>query len=255
MITKESKTKGLLWRALSVLPVAAVLLVANAKVTAQEKMDSKSFENESVDTIAQISLGGNSQSPCIIYENHILQLDADQMDFGGLDSVSIFGYVVRQKEAKDPFTGEMKKVLSIENAPTGEINFKALGNNKFEVNMQNNDSIFQIVDEMPKFPGGEEGIIKFVATNVNYPEQAKDNSIEGRCFVGFIVEPDGSVSNVEIVRGVASAYEEEKPKALAQQCDEETMRVVKSMPKWKPGMNEGKPVRVHYVLPISFKLK
>lgn len=255
MITKESKTKGLLWRALSVLPVAAVLLVANAKVTAQEKMDSKSFENESVDTIAQISLGGNSQSPCIIYENHILQLDADQMDFGGLDSASIFGYVVRQKEAKDPFTGEMKKVLSIENAPTGKINFKALGNNKFEVNMQNNDSIFQIVDEMPKFPGGEEDLIKFVATNVNYPEQAKDNSIEGRCFVGFIVEPDGSVSNVEIVRGVASAYEEEKPKALAQQCDEEAMRVVKSMPKWKPGMNEGKPVRVHYVLPISFKLK
>ena len=255
MITKESKTKGLLWRALSVLPVVAVLLIANAKVTAQEKMDSKSFENESVDTIAQISLGGNSQSPCIIYENHILQLDADQMDFGGLDSASIFGYVVRQKEAKDPFTGEMKKVLSIENAPTGKINFKALGNNKFEVNMQNNDSIFQIVDEMPKFPGGEEGIIKFVATNVNYPEQAKDKSIEGRCFVGFIVEPDGSVSNVEIVRGVASAYEEEKPKALAQQCDEEAMRVVKSMPKWKPGMNEGKPVRVHYVLPISFKLK
>lgn len=255
MITKESKTKGLLWRALSVLPVAAVLLVANAKVTAQEKMDSKSFENESVDTIAQISLGGNSQSPCIIYENHILQLDADQMDFGGLDSASIFGYVVRQKEAKDPFTGEMKKVLSIENAPTGKINFKALGNNKFEVNMQNNDSIFQIVDEMPKFPGGEEGIIKFVATNVNYPEQAKDKSIEGICFVNFIIELDGSVSNVEILKGVAALYEKEDDKAIAQLCDDEAIRVVKSMPKWKPGMNEGKPVRVHYVLPISFKLK
>lgn len=241
MITKESKTKGLLWRALSVLPVAAVLLVANAKVTAQEKMDSKSFENESVDTIAQISLGGNSQSPCIIYENHILQLDADQMDFGGLDSVSIFGYVVRQKEAKDPFTGEMKKVLSIENAPTGKINFKALGDNKFEVTKQNNDSIYRVVEQMPEFPGGTAKMLTFISENIKYPQSAMEKGIEGKCFIQFVIDVDGSITNVELMRG----FDEE--------CDAEALRVVNLMPKWKPGKKDGKPVRVHYVIPIAFK--
>lgn len=241
MITKESKTKGLLWRALSVLPVAAVLLVANAKVTAQEKMDSKSFENESVDTIAQISLGGNSQSPCIIYENHILQLDADQMDFGGLDSVSIFGYVVRQKEAKDPFTGEMKKVLSIENAPTGKINFKALGDNKFEVTKQNNDSIYRVVEQMPEFPGGTAKMLTFISENIKYPQSAMEKGIEGKCFIQFVIDVDGSITNVELMRG----FDEE--------CDAEALRVINLMPKWKPGKKDGKPVRVIYMIPVAFK--
>lgn len=242
MITKESKTKGLLWRALSVLPVAAVLLVANAKVTAQEKMDSKSFENESVDTIAQISLGGNSQSPCIIYENHILQLDADQMDFGGLDSVSIFGYVVRQKEAKDPFTGEMKKVLSIENAPTGKINFKALGDNKFEVTKQNNDSIYRVVEQMPEFPGGTAKMLTFISENIKYPQSAMEKGIEGKCYIQFVIDVDGSITNVELMRG----FDEE--------CDAEALRVINLMPKWKPGKKDGKPVRVIYMIPVAFKL-
>lgn len=241
MITKKSKTKGLIWRTLGVLPVAAVMLVANAKVTAQEKMDSKSFENESVDTIAQISLGGNSQSPCIIYENHILQLDADQMDFGGLDSVSIFGYVVRQKEAKDPFTGEMKKVLSIENAPTGKINFKALGDNKFEVTKQNNDTIYKVVEQMPEFPGGTAKMLTFISENIKYPQSAMEKGIEGKCFIQFVIDVDGSITNVELMRG----FDEE--------CDAEALRVVNLMPKWKPGKKDGKPVRVHYVIPIAFK--
>ena len=221
--------------------MAAVLLVANAKVTAQEKMDSKSFENESVDTIAQISLGGNSQSPCIIYENHILQLDADQMDFGGLDSVSIFGYVVRQKEAKDPFTGEMKKVLSIENAPTGKINFKALGDNKFEVTKQNNDSIYRVVEQMPEFPGGTAKMLTFISENIKYPQSAMEKGIEGKCFIQFVIDVDGSVTNVELMRG----FDEE--------CDAEALRVINLMPKWKPGKKDGKPVRVIYTIPVAFK--
>ena len=259
MITKKSKTKGLLWRTLGVLPVAAVLLVANAKVTAQEKSEIPPTEKKGFLDTYKLSVNfGGFDGTAVDYDDHVLTIDTEQLDFDGFevgDTVSISGYQVTQIEKPDPISGEMKKVLKIINAPTGDVHFTELGDNKFEVTMQNNDTIFQMCEQMPEFPGGIEGLMEFVSTNLNYPEQAKDNSIEGRCFVGFIVEPDGSVSNVEIVRGVASAYEEEKPKALAQQCDEEAMRVVKSMPKWKPGMNEGKPVRVHYVLPISFKLK
>ena len=259
MITKKSKTKGLLWRTLGVLPVAAVLLVANAKVTAQEKSEIPPTEKKGFLDTYKVSVNfGGFDGAAVEYDDHVLTIDTEQLDFDGFevgDTVSISGYQVTQIEKPDPISGEMKKVLKIINAPTGDVHFTELGDNKFEVTMQNNDSIFLMCEQMPEFPGGIEGLMEFVSTNLNYPEQAKDNSIEGRCFVGFIVEPDGSVSNVEIVRGVASAYEEEKPKALAQQCDEEAMRVVKSMPKWKPGMNEGKPVRVHYVLPINFKLK
>lgn len=259
MITKKSKTKGLLWRTLGVLPVAAVLLVANAKVTAQEKSEIPPTEKKGFLDTYKLSVNFDGfDGAAVDYDDHVLTIDTEQLDFDGFevgDTVSISGYQVTQIEKPDPISGEMKKVLKIINAPTGDVHFTELGDNKFEVTMQNNDSIFQIVDEMPKFPGGQEGIIKFVATNVNYPEQAKDKSIEGRCFVNFIIELDGSVSNVEILKGVAALYEKEDDKAIAQLCDDEAIRVVKSMPKWKPGMNEGKPVRVHYVLPISFKLK
>ena len=242
MMTQECKMKGLLWRVLGVLPVAAVLLVANAKVTAQEKTDSKSIESESVDTISQIYFGGDSHNPCIVYDNHILQLDADQMDFGGLDSASVFGYVVRQKEVKDPFTGEIKKVLSIENAPTGKFNFKALGNNKFQVTMRNTDSIYEVVEDMPEFPGGMSALVDFMSKNVKYPKSAIDNNIEGKTFVEFVVEKDGSVSNVRTKKG------------FDKDCDAEAERVVKAMPKWTPGKVGGEAVRVSFVLPVAFQL-
>ena len=103
--------------------------------------------------------------------------------------------------------------------------------------------VFQIVEQMPEFPGGEEAIREFVAKNIQYPQKAKDAGAYGRVFVGFVIEPDGSVSNVTLLRGIGF------------DCDEEAMRVVKTMPKWKPGMQRGKAVRVSYLLPIDFKLE
>ena len=103
--------------------------------------------------------------------------------------------------------------------------------------------IFQIVEEMPSYPGGEQKLMEFVAKNIKYPQIARETGIQGRVFVGFVVEPDGSVSNVKVLRGIGGG------------CDEEAMRVVKSMPKWKPGKQRGKAVRVSYMLPVNFKLQ
>jgi protein TonB len=103
--------------------------------------------------------------------------------------------------------------------------------------------IFQIVEEMPAYPGGEQKLMEFVAKNIKYPQIARETGIQGRVFVGFVVEPDGSVSNVKVLRGIGGG------------CDEEAMRVVKSMPKWKPGKQRGKAVRVSYMLPVNFTLK
>ena len=103
--------------------------------------------------------------------------------------------------------------------------------------------IFKIVEEMPSFPGGEAKLMEFVGKNIKYPQIARETGIQGRVFVNFVVEPDGSVSNVSVLRGIGGG------------CDEEAMRVVKSMPKWKPGKQRGKAVRVQYMLPVNFRLQ
>ena len=103
--------------------------------------------------------------------------------------------------------------------------------------------IFKIVEEMPSYPGGEAKLMEFVAKNIKYPQIARETGIQGRVFVNFVVEPDGSVSNVSVLRGIGGG------------CDEEAMRVVKSMPKWKPGKQRGKAVRVQYMLPVNFRLQ
>lgn len=102
--------------------------------------------------------------------------------------------------------------------------------------------IFQIVEEMPSYPGGEKALLEYVAKNIKYPQIARETGIQGRVFVGFVVEPDGSVSNVKILRGIGGG------------CDEEAMRVIKSLAKWKPGKQRGKAVRVSYQIPVVFKL-
>ena len=101
---------------------------------------------------------------------------------------------------------------------------------------------FAIVDQMPEFPGGEAEMHKFILKNIHCPQEAKEAVVSGKVFVKFIVEPDGSISTVEVLRGVGFGW------------DEEVVRVVNSMPKWKPGMQKGTPVRVSYMIPIHVDL-
>ena len=105
------------------------------------------------------------------------------------------------------------------------------------------DEIYQIVEEMPKFPGGEAELFHYISKNIYYPQEAKEKGIQGRVFIGFVIEKDGSVSNIRNLRGVDS------------ELDAEAIRVVKSMPKWKPGKHNGEFVRVSYQIPILFKLE
>ena len=105
------------------------------------------------------------------------------------------------------------------------------------------NEIYQIVEQMPEFPGGEAELFHYISKNIHYPQKAREKGIQGRVFIGFIVEKDGSISNVRNLRGVDS------------ELDAEAIRVVESMPRWKPGMHRGEPVRVSYQIPIVFKLE
>jgi periplasmic protein TonB len=103
--------------------------------------------------------------------------------------------------------------------------------------------VFFIVEDMPEFPGGEMALRAYIANAIKYPVIAQENGIQGKVYVTFVVGKDGSVSNATIARGVDPSI------------DKEALRVVNSLPKWKPGKQRGKPVNVSYTVPINFVLQ
>ena len=105
------------------------------------------------------------------------------------------------------------------------------------------EPVFVVVEQDPQYPGGYEAMYKFLASNIVYPKQAKENGVTGKVFVSFVIEKDGSVTNVKLVRDPGCGL------------GEEAVRVVKMMPRWKPGMQRGTPVRTQFMLPINFELQ
>jgi len=105
------------------------------------------------------------------------------------------------------------------------------------------EEIFVFVEDQPGYPGGDEARLKYLRDNIKYPEMAKESGIQGTVYVTFVVEKDGRISNVKILRGIGGG------------CDEEAMRVIKGMPKWKPGKQRGRPVRAQFNMPIRFILQ
>lgn len=105
------------------------------------------------------------------------------------------------------------------------------------------DSVYKKVDQMPAFPDGQLALLQFLAANIEYPTIAKENGVEGMVVTQFIVEKDGSLSDIHIAKGIGAG------------CDEQAIKVVKMMPKWQPGVQRKQPVRVQFNLPIRFKLE
>lgn len=103
--------------------------------------------------------------------------------------------------------------------------------------------IFRVVEAMPQFPGGEVELTRFLNKNIDYPMMARESDIQGRVYVTFVVETNGVITDVKIIRGIGGG------------CDEEAVRVVKLMPNWIPGKQRGKPVRVQFNLPVRFVLE
>ena len=108
---------------------------------------------------------------------------------------------------------------------------------------QKNDDVFDIVEQMPEYPGGMQALFEFLKENIKYPEDAQKQKVEGRVLVKFVVETDGSITNIEVVKNAFPSL------------DAEAERVVRIMPKWTPGKQKGQVVRVKFVLPINFSLK
>jgi protein TonB len=103
--------------------------------------------------------------------------------------------------------------------------------------------IFTVVESMPGYPGGDAARMKFLQENIKYPQMARESGIQGTVYVTFVVETDGSVTDVRVLRGIGGG------------CDEEAIRVINLMPNWNAGKQRGKPVRVQFNMPIKFTLQ
>jgi protein TonB len=110
---------------------------------------------------------------------------------------------------------------------------------------QQEDQIYTIVDVNPEYPGGSKEMFAYIAKNMRYPTSAIENEIEGKVFIRFVIDKSGIIVNPEIARGIGGCPE----------CEQEALRIVRAMPKWKPAMVAGEPVKSLFHLPITFHLE
>jgi len=140
--------------------------------------------------------------------------------------------------------GDFATVDEVKETVTDEAVVEVVEQPKEEVQEVKEEEVFLVVEEMPSFGTGDaNGFRSYVSSNMKYPEVAAENGIQGRVFVQFVVESDGRLTNVKVIRGVDPAL------------DKEAVRVVESSPRWNPGKQRGKPVRVSFTFPITFVLQ
>ncbi|MBQ6083063.1 MAG: M56 family metallopeptidase [Bacteroidales bacterium] len=245
MITQSKKAKGVVIKALLTLPLFALLLFANCKSNGQEKASAEKaetpMENENLVTI---KLGEESY----LSFNNPMEINFDGTEYT-LDIKSVkkertfeFGdhkvVVKNNRDERNSYTvtidGKPFDLKYIKDVITGEFPMDGYDIPESDVVM--------FADVMPEYPGGTNAMFDFIRKNVKYPESAKEKGIEGRVYVNFVIDKDGSISDIKVLRG------------LCKEIDEEAVRVVKAMPKWNPGMQDGEPVRVQYTLPFYFKI-
>jgi len=145
---------------------------------------------------------------------------------------------VKELEVADPGQKDQKGDPNADiriDEPVGNADVK-------QVVEENPNQIFTAVEKQPGFPGGEGKFGAYLQKNIRYPAVARENNTQGRVILTFVVERDGSLTDIKVVRGIGSG------------CDEEAVRVLKNSPKWTPGIQNGRPVRVQYSIPVNFAL-
>lgn len=138
---------------------------------------------------------------------------------------------------------ELDEELEIMDTEMSQEDIVDFSNMVFEEETRDEGEIFMIVEEMPEFPGGTEALQRYLAQSVRFPVIAQENGIQGRVYIQFVINQNGEVTNATILRGVDPSL------------DREALRVVEAMPKWKPGKQRNRPVRVSYTVPINFVLQ
>ena len=192
-------------------------------------------------------------SDCKLYQYHLLNLVNKNVQTGLCNNFNVSHLkrrIIMMNKKRTHTTGRIKYALFVPLAAALLIasNISCISSEKQEEISEKQESraaegeVFQVVEEMPEFPGGMAECMKWLNQNIKYPADAKEKGVQGRVIVQFVVEKDGTIVNAKVVRGVDP------------DLDAEALRVVNQSPKWKPGKQKGEAVRVKYTLPIMFRL-
>ena len=265
MLHKKSQASRLL-KLLALLPIVGTALALNAETVTDVVYDQPQ-KNPVAQPASTTSQPMGLNEVVVIEQAPAVQQDTKTYTIRGVvkdkeKKDAIVGAVIRISGSKlgtvtdrnGEFSLEAKKGDRIEVMYVGYANGTVVVSDpqvKFDIRLQKDDSDvsstnnnpFDVVEEMPQFPGGAAALMQYLSKNIRYPEEAHKNNIQGRVIVNFIVETDGSITEAKVTRSIHPLL------------DAEALRVINAMPKWNPGMQGGKPVRVKYTVPVTFKLQ
>ena len=204
------------------------------KAKEEKKKEEKKIEKPKIEPKKELPQVRETQkfTAPVIKKDELVKEDNQMKQMDQLDANTAVG--TKDQEGTKDRTIEAAREAVVE---------KVVEEPKQEVKQEVTQKIFDVVEQQPSFPGGQGALLAWLNQNIHYPPVAEENGIQGRVVVSFVVEPDGSISNVQVVRGVDPSL------------DKEAVRVTKAMPKWQPGKQNGQAVRVKYNLPVTFKLQ
>jgi len=249
-------------KALVVVPMAALAVVAFANPHVDAVAEQIQSESDAVVSQAVTEMK-NEMTPT--QEQPLVQVEETEENVEVVgkvvdtDSKPVIGAAILIRGTKKGSVTDPEGLFRMKDVPVGSwidvmyVGYKTVSMQVTKANASklsfvmekenaSNGKVFDVVEQMPQFPGGMPALMKWLQDNMKYPKEAQDAKQQGRVIVSFVVEKDGSITNVRVVKSVAPAL------------DEEAIRVVKAMPNWSPGMQNGEPVRVNYTVPISFQL-
>jgi TonB family protein len=206
MLHKESKSSHLL-KLLALIPIVGIALALNARTVTHYVYDEPQKQQPVKKGKKAGTIKVNGQEIKVVEQDDIVTMEG---------------------EADRDLTPDIQKPESVE-MPNG-----------MAVDAQ--EKVFDVVEQMPEYPGGVQALLEYLQTNVRYPEEAEKQNLEGRVILTFVVGKDGSIRNAKVVKSVDPLL------------DAEALRVINAMPNWKPGRQNGKPVAVKYTVPLSFHL-
>ena len=252
MLHKKSNRTSLL-KLFALVPIVAVALFANAEKVQDVVYAQPETASEALAESAQPEIAAREGDEKFVVKGLVYDLNVDKLS-------PIVGAVVQVDGTKrgtvtgkdgrfqiEVSHGETLKFAYVGYESTRLSVGKPMAGEDLKIGLlpegSNPNQSFDVVEEMPEFPGGSDALMKYLATNVHYPEAAEKAGVQGRVIVTFVVDSDGSISDANILKSVDPSL------------DQEALRLVNSMPKWTPGKQKGKAVRVKYTIPIAFALQ
>ena len=254
MITKNQKVKGSVIKVLLTLPVFALLILLNTQCDNvkpnEEKQSAVVKADENAGQLLGTIVDRFSEKP-IAFATVVLEKDGNDLYYTTSDKNGSYK-ITRINEGtynvKVSCDGYESVSIRAVNIPVKKLTFQDFWLKKNDADepssqkaVVSQDSIYRVSEVMPQYPGGPNEMMRYIQENIKYPQSAKANKIEGRVYVTFVVEKDGSITNAAVIRGIDK------------ECDAEALRVVSSMPKWNPGQHKGEVVRTQFTIPIYYK--